>query len=93
MAENTIKITTKFVTTGKRFAILVRSSDGRKGTYPSDVSTTKTHESAARKFATKIAGKGATLVKTEDGPQGDRYTVTAPVKVTAPVPESEPIEA
>jgi hypothetical protein len=80
MAENTVK----------RPAILVRSSDGRKGTYPSDVSTTKTHESAARKFATKIAGKGATLVKTEDGPQGDKYTVTVTGKAPVTVPESAP---
>jgi hypothetical protein len=79
-----IKISTKFVTTGKRPAISVRSSDGKKGSYPSDVSTTKSHETAARKFATKIAGKGATVTKVEDGPHGDRYIVAA-----TPAPDSE----
>lgn len=88
MAE--IKITTKFVTTGKRPVITVRASDGRKGQYPASVSTTKTHEGAARKFATKIAGKSVALVKVEDGPQGDRFTVTVPE--TENVPESEPSE-
>lgn len=90
MAENnnTLKVTSKFVTTGKRPAILVRSSDGRKGTYPTDRSTTVSHETAVRKFVTKHAGKGATVTKVEDGPHGDRYIVTAtpaPDTETAPV--------
>lgn len=86
MAENnnTVKVTTKFVTSGKRPAILVRSSDGRKAQYPTDRSTTVSHETAARKFATKIVGKGATVTKVEDGPHGDRYIVTA-----TPAPDSE----
>lgn len=73
MAEH--KISTKFVTSGKRPVILVRSGD-RKGQYPASYSTTKSHEDAARKFVTKTFGKGATLVRTEDGPQGDRFTAT-----------------
>lgn len=75
MAEH--KINTKFVTTGKRPVIVVRSGD-RKSQYPAPYSTTKSHEDAARKFVTKTYGKGLTLVKIEDGPQGDRYTVTVP---------------
>lgn len=73
MAEH--KINTKFVTTGKRPVIVVRSGD-RKAQYPAPYSTTKTHEDAARKFVTKAFGKGLTLVKVADGPQGDRFTVT-----------------
>jgi len=90
MAENnnTVKVTTKFVTSGKRPAIQVRSSDGRKGQYPTDRSTTKSHEDAATKFARKIAGKSFTLTKIEDGAHGDRYILTdtpAPDTETAPV--------
>jgi hypothetical protein len=73
MAEH--KINTKFVTTGKRPVIVVRSGD-RKGQYPAPYSTTKSHEDAARKFVTKTFGKGVSLVRTEDGPQGDRFTAT-----------------
>jgi hypothetical protein len=75
MAEN--KISTKFVTTGKRPVIVVRSGD-RKAQYPAPYSSTKTHADAARKFVTKTFGKGATVVKIADGPQGDRFTVTVP---------------
>lgn len=75
MAEH--KISTKFVTTGKRPVIVVRSGD-RKGQYPAPYSTTKSHADAARKFVTKTYGKGASVTKIEDGPQGDRYTVTVP---------------
>lgn len=86
--NNGIKVTTKFVTTGKRPAILVRSSDGRKAQYPTDRSTTVSHEEAAQKFARKIAGKSFTLTKVEDGTHGDRYILTdtpAPDSETAPV--------
>lgn len=75
MAEH--KISTKFVTTGKRPVIVVRSGD-RKGQYPAPYSTTKSHAEAARKFVIKTYGKGASVTKIEDGPQGDRYTVTVP---------------
>lgn len=75
MAEH--KISTTFVTSGKRPVIVVRSGN-RKGQYPAPYSTTKSHEDAARKFVTKTYGKGLSLVKTEDGPTGDRYTVTVP---------------
>jgi hypothetical protein len=77
MAENTTNLRTSFVTTGKRPVIVVRAGD-RKAQYPAPYSTTKTHADAARKFVTKHYGKGATLTRTEDGPQGDRYTVTVP---------------
>jgi hypothetical protein len=73
MAEH--KISTKFVTSGKRPVIVVRSGD-RKAQYPAPVSTTKTHAVAAQKFVTKTFGKGVTVVKVEDGPQGDRFTAT-----------------
>lgn len=75
MAEH--KISTKVLTTGKRLAIMVRSGD-RKAQYPTDRSTTASHADAVRKFVTKHYGKGVTATKTEDGPQGDRYTVTVP---------------
>jgi hypothetical protein len=71
------KISTRFVTSGKRPVIVVRSGD-RKAQYPAPYSTTKSHADAVRKFVTKAYGKGATMIKTEDGPQGDRYTVMAP---------------
>jgi len=77
MAENTTNLRTSFVTTGKRPVIVVRSGD-RKAQYPAPYSTTKSHGEAARKFVTKHYGKGATLTKIEDGPQGDRFTVTVP---------------
>lgn len=102
-----ITITTEFVTTGKRFMIHTVASDGRKSSYASVMSTTKTHAEAARKFAEKIMGKGAVLVKVADGPMGDTFTATgdgtptpktrrtrkaqAP-KITEQAPESEPTE-
>lgn len=77
MAEH--KISTRFVTTGKRPVIVVRSGD-RKAQYPAPYSTTLSHRSAVLKFVIKNFGKGAhdSLTKIEDGPQGDRYTVTVP---------------
>ncbi len=81
------KISTRFVTTGKRPVIVVRSGD-RKGQYPAPMSTTNTHAEAARKFVTKHFGKGKTVTKIEDGMHGDRYVVTdtpAPDSETAPV--------
>lgn len=83
---NTHKISTQFVTTGKRPVIVVRSGN-RKAQYPAEVSTTRTHGEAARKFAVKIFGKGVTPTKIEDGPTGDRFNVTVGSK--APEPEAE----
>lgn len=77
MSEKTIKVSTRFVTTGKRPVILVRSGD-RKAQYPAPYSTTKTHGEAARKFVTKHYGKGATVTKIADGPEGDRFTASVP---------------
>lgn len=78
MAENkTVKVTTTFVTTGKRPVIVVRSGN-RKTQYPAPVSSTKTHAEAARKFVTKHFGKGSVLADVEYGPMGDKFTVTVP---------------
>ena len=91
MSKNqTVKISTTFVTTGKRPVILVRSGN-RKAQYPAPVSTTKTHADAVRKFVTKVYGKnnGGILLKTQDGPTGDRYSLSVAVPETE---SSEPTE-
>lgn len=78
MAEN--NISTSFVITGKRPVIVVRQGN-RKSQYPAEVSTTKTHADAVRKFVTKVYGKAskaAVLTKIQDGPTGDRYSVSLP---------------
>lgn len=78
MSEKSIKVSTTFVTTGKRPVIVVRSGD-RKAQYPAPYSSSKTHADAARKFVIKTLGKGATLTKVADGPKGDRFTATVEV--------------
>jgi hypothetical protein len=85
MAEKNVRVSTSFVTTGKRPMIVVRSGN-KKTQYPATMHTTAAHAEAARKFVAKNFGKGATLTKIEDGQMGDRYVVTA-----TPAPESETV--
>lgn len=93
MSNNqTVKISTTFVTTGKRPVIVVRSGN-RKAQYPAPVSTTRTHADAVRKFVTKVYGKnnGGILLKTQDGPTGDRYSLS--VAADAATSETEEKES